>query len=71
MIVKMTLDALLIERDISQLELSKATSIRPATIHSMYHNQTTRLPLSNLAAICGYLNCEISDILKLEKEPTD
>lgn len=71
MFVKINLERLLKEREISQLELSKKTSIRPASIHEMVHNQTQRLPLSNLAAICVVLDCEISDILTLEKEPTE
>ena len=71
MFVKINLEKLLKEREISQLELSKKTAIRPASIHKMVHNQTQRLPLSNLAAICEVLQCEISDILTLEKEPTE
>lgn len=72
MLVKIRLDEILRERGITQLELSKGTSIRPASIHEMVHNQTVRMPLSNLAAVCEYLQCGICDILILEEgEPID
>ncbi|MEZ7173579.1 helix-turn-helix domain-containing protein [Sporosarcina sp. OR05] len=71
MIVRITLKEILDELKISQHELSRKTGIRQPSINEMCRNQTQRLPLDNLAAICKVLNCEISDILKLEREPTD
>lgn len=67
MIVKITLQELLTTINMSQHELSRRTGIRQPTINEMCRNQTTRLPLSNLAAICEVLGCQISDVLKLEK----
>ncbi|MGE6720197.1 helix-turn-helix domain-containing protein [Peribacillus frigoritolerans] len=69
--VRISLNEMLIERKMSQHELSRQTGIRQPSINEMCRNQTQRLPLNNLAAICKVLNCEIVDILKLEKEPTD
>ena len=68
MIIKITLQELLSSINMTQRDLARRTGIRQPTINEMCRNQTSRLPLSNLAAICEVLNCNISDILKLEKE---
>ncbi|RDW18046.1 XRE family transcriptional regulator [Oceanobacillus arenosus] len=65
------LDQLLNKLDMSQHELSRLTGIRQPSINEMCRNQTVRLPLQNLAKICEVLECEISDILELEKEQTN
>jgi putative transcriptional regulator len=65
------LDKLLEKTNMTQRELSRQTGIRVPSINEMYHNQTVRLPLENLAKICEVLNCEITDILKLEKEQSE
>lgn len=69
--VVINLDKILKDHDMSQHELSRLTGIRQPSINEMCRNQTQRLPLDNLAKICGALNCEISDILKIKKEQTD
>lgn len=68
--ILITLDEKLNEIGMSQHELSRLTEIRQPSINEMCRNQTVRLPLDNLAKICEVLNCDISDILKLVKEPT-
>lgn len=69
--VVIQLDKLLSQRNMTQRELARITKIRVPSINEMFHNQTIRLPLDNLAKICEALDCEISDILTLEKEPTE
>lgn len=64
------LNNLLEDRGISHRELSRMTGIRHPSISEMCNNQTRRLPLENLAKICEILDCEITDILELVKEPT-
>lgn len=66
--VKIELERLLQDRNMNQRELSVKTGIRPASINEMVHNQTLRLPLKNIASICEVLECDIQDLLKLEKE---
>ncbi|MGM0807476.1 MAG: helix-turn-helix domain-containing protein [Bacillota bacterium] len=61
------LDQELKKHNMSQRELSKLTGIRQPSINEMCRNQTSRIPLDNLAKICEVLRCEISDILELEK----
>lgn len=65
------LDKILFEREMSQHELARLTGIRQPSINEMCRNQTSRLPLANLAKICEVLGCEITDILKLEKEQSE
>lgn len=69
--VVLKLDQLLSTREMSQHELARLTDIRQPSINEMCRNQTSRLPLANLAKICEVLDCEITDILKLEKEHSE
>ncbi|MBQ6447268.1 MAG: helix-turn-helix transcriptional regulator [Niallia sp.] len=69
--VVITLDDYLNKIGMSQRELAKLTEIRQPSINEMCRNQTARLPLDNLAKICEILNCEITDILRLEKSQSE
>lgn len=65
--IKIKLNELLINRNISQRELARMTDIRHPSINEMCNNETKRLPLANLAKICEVLECEITDILELKR----
>lgn len=69
--IRITLDEYLYKINMSQRELSRLTEIRQPSINEMCRNQTQRIPLDNLAKICEVLNCDITDILKLEGVPDD
>lgn len=69
--IKITLNDMLVGIKMSQHELARRTGIRQPSINEMCNNKTERLPLKNLAIICEVLNCEITDIIKLEKEQTE
>lgn len=69
--INLILDGLLAKREISQHELSRLTGIRQPTINDMCQRKTKSLPLNNLARICTALDCEISDIIELVKEPAE
>lgn len=62
------LDRLLTEKNMTQRELARLTGIRVPSINEMYHNQTVRLPLDNLAKICEVLDCKITDVIELVKQ---
>lgn len=69
--VRVVLQDLLDQRNLSQHQLSKMTDIPQPAINLMCLNKAVRFPLDRLAKICEVLECEITDILKLEKEPTE
>jgi putative transcriptional regulator len=69
--VTIELGKLLESKGLSQSEFGRRTGIHQPMIHKMCKNNVSRFSLDSLAAICKELNCEISDILKLKKEPSD
>jgi putative transcriptional regulator len=68
MIIRVTLQDVLDKKSLSQHQLSKLTDIPQPAINLMCLNKSVRFPLDRLAKICEVLECEISDILQLEKE---
>ena len=50
----------------TQVELSRKTGIRPATINEMYHELIEKVNLDHIDRICEVLGCDISDLLKYE-----
>lgn len=69
--IRINLDQLLKAKGYSHREFSRMTGIRHPSISEMCNNATKRIPLENLAKICEALECEISDILILEKEQSE
>ena len=67
--IRILLSSLLGERRMTQLDLSRRTGIRNATIHEMYHEFSERISLEHLDLICEVLECDISDILVREPTP--
>ncbi|WP_311078201.1 helix-turn-helix transcriptional regulator [Paenibacillus polymyxa] len=64
---EITLDHILVRRNISRRELARKTGIRPATINALCNNTAKQLLFDNLAAICEELNVDVSDIIVLHK----
>lgn len=50
----------------TQVELSRKTGIRPATINEMYHELIEKVNLEHIDKICEVLDCDICDLLKYE-----
>jgi len=65
--IEIKLAKLLESKSISQRELARQTGVRLASINEMCQNDIIRLTLDNLAKICDALNCDISDILELDR----
>lgn len=68
--LKITLNEVLDRKGISQNQMAKDTGISTSTLRNLNHNRTTRISFDVLEKICMYLDCNIEDILCLEKEPT-
>ncbi len=67
--MKITLNEVLDSKGISQNQMAKDTGISTSTLRNLNHNRTTRISFDVLEKICMYLDCNIEDILCLEKEP--
>ena len=61
--IRILLSKLLGERRWTQMDLSRATQIRPNTINDLYHEMTDRVSLEQLDLICEVLNCKLSDLI--------
>lgn len=61
--IRIKLSTLLGERRMSQIELSRKTGIRPATINEIYNEFAVRVNLEHLDRICDVLGCDLSELL--------
>ena len=61
--IRILLSKLLGERRWTQMDLSRATQIRPNTINDLYHEMTDRVSLEQLDLICEVLDCKLSDLI--------
>ena len=66
--VKLTLDKLLSEKEITRYQLAKLTEIKYQTIDNYYKNKVVRYDSFILSKICEVLECEIGDILTYIKD---
>jgi putative transcriptional regulator len=65
------LNEFLVDKGISQRELSRRTGIRQPTISEMCLNKSKSLPVDNLNKICNELDCDLTDILVFKKDKPD
>ena len=66
--IRLCIDELLEDRNVSRYELSKRTGIQYQIIDNYYKNKVKRYDSYVLDRICIALDCGIADIIKLEKE---
>ena len=66
--IKLTLDRALEKRGMTRYELAKQTGIQYQIIDKYYKNKVVRYDSFVLERICSALDCEVSDIIKFEKE---
>lgn len=71
MVVQIHLQKLLNERAMSQRKLAELTGIKQPTINKMCQSTLLHFPLDSLEKICEVLECEINDVLTIEKEQTE
>jgi putative transcriptional regulator len=63
-VIKIYLSTILGMDRMTQIELSRKTGIRPATINAIYNETIDRINLSHLSKICEALDCEVADLLQ-------
>ena len=66
--VVITLEEYRLRRNISKNKIVENAKVQRTQLQNYLHNKVARVDLDVLARICNYLGCEISDILKYEKE---
>ena len=62
------LERVLSEKQISKTQLCYACRLQRTQLNNYCKNKVTRIDLNTLAKICDYLNCDVNDILRIEKE---
>ncbi len=65
--MKVNLQTILLNRDISLYALSKKSNIAYSLLHKLANNNTKSITFTNLEIICNTLDCDIQDILILDK----
>lgn len=66
--VVITLEEYRVKHNISKNKLALNTNMQATQLRNYLRNKVSRVDLDVLARICSYLDCEISDILRFEKE---
>lgn len=66
--IRCRLQELLDEKEMTRSALSLQTGLTSAAIRGLCENTAKRYDVDTLAALCGFFDCEIKDLL--EKVPT-
>ena len=66
--IRILLSTRLGERRWTQAQLARKTGIRAATINDLYHELTDRVSLSQIERICNALECDLGDLLVMDKQ---
>ncbi|QHW38319.1 helix-turn-helix transcriptional regulator [Staphylococcus ursi] len=67
MMIKIKLDEVLKEKDVSLTELSKAVDVTIANLSILKTGKAKAVRFSTLEAICKYLECQPGDIIVYEE----
>ena len=68
MYVYIDLDNLLKEKNISKNKVCEACRLQRTQFNNYCKNKVVRIDLHTLAKICDFLDCDVNEILKLEKD---
>lgn len=66
--IRLTLDKVLTEKQISRYELAKRTGIQYAVIDKYYKNTVKRYDSFVLDRICAALHCDVSSLLQYTED---
>lgn len=67
--MKIRLEDLMWEKRVKSINsLSTATEISRQTLHRIYNNESDGIRLETIEKLCNYLDCEIEELLVIEKK---
>ena len=66
--VKCHLPRILGERKLKISDVARDTGINRGTLTRLYHETAERIELDVLGALCGYLQCEIAELLEYQAD---
>jgi putative transcriptional regulator len=66
--IMINLERVLSEKQVSKTQLCYACKLQRTQLNNYCKNKVTRIDLNTLAKICDYLNCDVNEILVIEKE---
>ena len=66
--IVITLDEYRRAHEISKNKIVKGADVQRTQLQNYCNNKVTRVDLDVLARICNYLDCQISDIMRYEKD---
>ena len=66
--IVINLERVLSEKQVSKTQLCYACKLQRTQLNNYCKNKVTRIDLNTLAKICEYLNCDVNEILVIEKE---
>lgn len=59
------------EKRLSIADVSRDTGINRGVITRLYHETAIRVDLDVIETICGYLECDLSELLSIETDLPD
>lgn len=62
------IERVLTEKGISKTQLCYGCRLQRTQLNNYCKNKVSRIDLNTLARMCDYIDCDINEILKLEKE---
>lgn len=62
------IEKVLNDKGISKTQLCYACKLQRTQLNNYCKNKVSRIDLHTIAKMCDYIDCDICDILKLEKE---
>lgn len=66
--MKINLRVMMAKRKLTITQLSEMTGISKLSIRKFYNDESKAIRFESIEAFCQALDCEISDLLKLDKE---
>ncbi|WP_211234997.1 helix-turn-helix domain-containing protein [Azohydromonas australica] len=55
------------ERELSVAALARATGLNRSTLTALVHQRATRIELPAIERLCEVLQCQVGDLLQLER----